>query len=791
MGQPAGWPEKPFGERPFLWWDSHRWILWDGQRWTQARDQSRSRDRTVGQSVPGTNQPHDRHVSGDVTEYRGVGQGLATRAEPQYYLPRSGGDSAGSAAGDRQALVATLTLSALFALSLVILLAGYGLDIVALRLTGVLGALFFGVGGTPWKIFLHQGLTVRLALAVLIGISLPTLLASVMVLGPLWHPLLVAIVLGTVVVIVHVRASWEALTKLRASGGDLLPPGGGTSWLNLSTGLTAAGTFWWLWSAVTGRHMVPGIGGFLTQISPMWYVGLLLVLGGIVLAWNRGETTVMIGVASLVAALTVTPAFVYGLPQIQSAAKHVGFVQQVLGVGHLDRHIGIYQAYSGFFSLSGWICDLAGTRDPMGLATYWPIIIDIAGLAVLRLFFGTLLRSSYRIYIALAFSFLVNVAGQDYFSPQSVGFVLAFGIFALAIGAEATGLSRRTRIGLIILISCALAVIHELSPYLVAVVLGVFVVAKIVRPIYIPLLAGLPAALWALLNWSVLRRFVSFHGFSLSNLTPPKTVATPGLERLPIVGQGTDAMLAGLLVLICLAMIGFLAAVTRKSGWGFFSPSYAWAMLISAGSGLFLVAANPYGNEGIFRAALFAVPWLAALAVTAAPQAAQDWLRFPLAVLLAGLAATYCLSSFALDNADVIRTGDVTALNFYHTKASSSGYILNLSYGDTPVGMVSLASGHSVTWSRIVPQSGGHVTALNKDSASLLARNYLLYVLKRQGRLDALYAIWSPASVNHAVDYGLETAATAQAWVRALSSSPYWKLVYYNNGTYLFRMVLQ
>lgn len=799
MGHPIGWPEKPSGERPFLWWDGQRWIRWDGQRWMQERNQSRSRGRMERQPVIGTDQYYGRHVNGDVTGYERVGQRLgATRAQPQYALPRSGGNSAPSAADDRRASIATLVLSALFALSLVVLLAGYGIDIVALRLTGVLGAFFFGVGAMPLKVFRHAGLTVRLAVAVLVGISASTLVASVMVLGPLWHPLLAAILLGTVAVILHVRASREALLRLRTSGETLQPQLDSASWLNLSTGITAVGTFWWLVSAAAAGHIVPVIGGFLTRISPMWYVGLLLVLGGIVLAWNRGEPAAIFGVVSLVAALTITPALAYGLPNVQWAAKHIGFVQQVLDIGHLDRHTGIYQAYSGFFSLSGWICDLAGTKDSVGLATYWPFMVGLAGLAVLRLFFGMLLQSTYRIYVALTLTFLVNAIGQNYFSPQSVGFVLAFGIFALAIGGEGTDLSRRTRIGLVVLVSCALAVTHEFSPYMVAVVLGVFVVAKIVRPIYFPLITGFPAVLWALLNWSVLRRFVSLSGFALSNFTPPKTVATPGLARLPIVGQGSDAMLASLLVLIFLAAIGFLAAVTRRPGWEFFSPRYAWAMLIAAGSGLFIIAANPYGNEGIFRAALFAIPWLAALAVTSVPQVTRDWLTFPFAVLLTGLAATYCLASFGLDNGTTIRQGDVKALEFYTTKASSEGHILNLSYGYTPTGMFSLGSGNPVAWSAVVPQSDGHVTAMTGDSATILARNYLLYVLEKKadtsGRADTgpgeLYAIWSPASVHYAIDYGLETAATARAWLRALASSSQWKLVYSDNGTYLFRLVL-
>jgi hypothetical protein len=501
----------------------------------------------------------------------------------------------------------------------------------------------------------------------------------------------------------------------------------------------------------------------------------------------------MTGVASLIAALTITPAIVYGLPGTPTAAKHVGFVQQVLGIHYLDRTAGIYQAYSGFFSLSAWICNLAGVKESMGLAAYWPFVINIAGLAVLRHFFGVLLRSTYRIYIAIALTFLVDVVGQNYFSPQSVGYVLVFGVYALGIGGQRTNLSQRMRIGLIVVFSCAVAVTHEFSPFIGAAVLAIFVIVRRVRPIYIPLAALLPAVLWAVLNWSVLGSFASLYDFgNLSNFAPPKTAVTPGLQRLPIVGQGTDAEVAGLVVLIGLAAVGFLAAVTRQSGWKFFSPAYAWSMILSAGAGLALIVANPYGNEGIFRAVLFAIPWLAALAVTAIPRFSRGWLVIPFAMLLTGLAATFCIASFGLDNADVIRPGDVAALNFYNAKASSKGYILDLSYGDTPTGMLSLANGHSVGWSTIVPQTGDRVDPMTPESAALLARNYLAYVAQDQGgSTSALYAIWSPSSVDYSIDYGLETAATAVAWEQALVASPVWKLVYHSDGTYLFRLDVQ
>lgn len=773
MPHPTGWPDGSSDGTSFLWWDGDRWTEESRPRppaktaWQPALDADQWPARQARRHIPDPERPIDR-----LRETRVDG-------------------SAGRFADGQRYPAVTLGLSGLFAVSLAVLLAGYELDSTALRIGGVLGALFFGVGAAPLKVFRHAGLTVRLALAVLVGISLPTLVASVMALTGFWHPLIAAILLGIVVAAVHVRASREALAELRGARHRTPLMAGWSSWLNLSSTITAAGSACWVWAAVTSGHIDPGVGGFLTQIAPMWYAGLLLVLGGIVLARDRGEPAATIGIVSLVAALTSTPALVYGLPRVQTAAKHVGFVQQVLGSHYLDMHSGIYQAYSGFFALSAWICAAAGTRDAMGLAAYWPCIIDIAGLAVLRLFFGVLLRSPYRSYVALALTFLVEVVGQDYFSPQSVGYVLVFGIYALAIDGGQTNLGRRTRTILILLISCAAAVTHEFSPYIGAAVLAIFVIARLVRPIYLPLAVALPAILWAALNWSVTGSFISVYDlFSLSNFQPPKTVAAAGLQRLPIVGQSSDALLTGLVVLIGLAAVGFLTAVSRRSRWGFFSPAYAWSMIISAGAGLALIVANPYGNEGIFRAVLFAIPWLAALAVTSVPRVAPSWVMFPFAMLLTGLAATYCVSAFGLDNAGVIRPGDVQALDFFQAKASSSGYILDLSYGDTPTGMVALAPGHSVGWSSVVPQSGDHIAALGPESAALLARNYLAYVGDNQGNTNQLYAIWSPASVDYAVDYGLESDATAVAWRQALSSSSIWKLVYYNDGTYLFQLTL-
>ena len=239
------------------------------------------------------------------------------------------------------------------------------------------------------------------------------------------------------------------------------------------------------------------------------------------------------------------------MPRSQSAAKHIDLVQTILQSHFLNRGAGIYQAYSGFFSGIAWIADLAGTRtvaDVTAIATYWPFIVELFILAGLRFFFGRMVSSWYRIWLAITLVILVNAIGADYFSPQSAGFALAVAAFPLALQREFEGFGQRTKVALLVLAGCALAVTHELSPYAVGGVLVLMVMFRIIRPWWIPATILGPALLWAGLNKSVLSGFISISSLgTFSNFAPPKTAATPGLWRQAVVGQSWHALTLGLL----------------------------------------------------------------------------------------------------------------------------------------------------------------------------------------------------------------------------------------------------
>ena len=697
---------------------------------------------------------------------------------------------------------ARLTLSALFGASLLLYAAGSAGQAGPVRAAGLAGALFFGVGTAPLQLSGRARLDLRLGIAGVVGMSVPLVVASAMVLTPWWHPVLAAAVIGAAAAVVHAWACARVLS--RQSWGELFGrpwsrPGGR---LGIGSGASiaciAAGTVLWCAAAVRVGHVVPGVLGFLPKISVFWYAGLACLLAGIVLARGRSEWHAASGVLSLLAALTLTPALVYAMPRDQTAAKHIQLVQTVLQAHFLNRGAGIYQAYSGFFSGLAWLCDLAGIHDPTGIATYWPFLIGLLALAELRLFFGRLTSSPYRSWAAIALVVLVNAIGEDYFSPQSVGFALGLGVFALAVGPpwpgqrepgqggpgpRWPGLDERARIILLVLAGCALAVTHELSPYIVGGVLVVLVIFRTIRPWYVPATILLPAIGWALLNRDDLSGFISLSDmWHLSNFEAPAAPVMPGLERLPIVAESSDALALGLLVLIALASIGFVRTIRDRS---------AWAFMVSAGVGLGLITVNPYGNEGIFRAALFAIPWLAAMTLRAVAPGARRWAEGIYAATAVLLTGTYLVAAFGLDNASVIRPADFQALRTYEAMTAPDSFLLVLSYGNLPVSInLSPLNPRSVAWNYIVAPA--QALARHPDAADVgdLASNYLRYAQRIGGATNELYAVWSPASVEGSVNYGQETLSQAQAWRSLMIASPDWRVVYASHGTYLFRDVV-
>jgi hypothetical protein len=706
----------------------------------------------------------------------------AVLIRPPFPSPPDAAEPGRSRPGARETATARFVISGLSLASLAIGAVAYTLGADQVRALGLLTFCLLGVGSAPWQLSAALRLPARLAMTVLTGIGTFTLVPMLMIATHAWHPAVAFVVVAAVCAALHVAGAVLAANDARAgtTGADAARR---PLVRSPAVVLAVLGALLCFGAALTHRHIDPGVAGFLPRIGPLWYAGLVLILLGLLSAGDEDERRLVIPVVVLLLIITLTPALVYDGPRSQSAAKHVDLVQQIRTLHRPNSAVLVYNAWSGFFAAMAWLADITGIRDPLGLAAFWPPLVGVLRLAALRYFFGQVLSGAYRCWAAISLVVLVDSLGQDYFSPQSVGLVVGLVAYGLALSRR-TGWSRPA---LLLAAGCVLAVSHQLSPYIVGGVLVVLVTFRQVRPWWTPLLVLGPAGLWTLLHRSGVSQFVKLNSIGqLQNFRPPKLVGSPGLHRLPIVGATVDALLVALVVLGTFALIGLLHERRRLR---------AWAIVCCPTVGLALVAINPYGHEGIFRATVFGIPWLALLAVAWLPAQRRLRARLPLVAAIAIVTPAFLIATFGLDGTNVSRASDVAAFRFLQAEARAEPgrmhYPLQLGGGDLP-GPVARWKGNYWPVGRDdigadpVREEPAPFDA-DRQVARLTAR-LLRYSGERLGAAR-LYTVWSPVDSEYDYEYALQLPDQFAALRDAFLRSPYWEMAFRRDGTYVFRFV--
>jgi hypothetical protein len=412
---------------------------------------------------------------------------------------------------------------------------------------------------------------------------------------------------------------WSALARVRLS------------WPLLLVSMT-------LWAVGVSRTDVAHLGpyGLPADLPIVFYLGLgLLVLSASVeLAQVRpSRVCLACHAVGLVVILYGTAPLVYPEGRYSWLYKTIGVVQYINTHGQLAGNIDIYQNWPGFFALTAWFDKVAGVASPLVYAKWAQLFFELAALPVLYLAFQALALPSRQRWIAILLYYASNPIGQDYFSPQALGTVLGLGVMALALrwlyvgnrsGPASAGVAapdsqpeadaKRGRfdgavpvIALLVGVFFVLTFSHELSPYLVAAQLAMLAIAGLVRPRWVPFL--LVAIAFAYLiphfdfvndRYGLLRSL----GHFFSNIAPPALAAGGPLPASQaVIERCAEALTLGMWVL---ALVG--AWMRRRSG------RTVRTLAILAFSSILILAAVPYGNEGILRVYLFSLPWASALA---------------------------------------------------------------------------------------------------------------------------------------------------------------------------------
>lgn len=672
-------------------------------------------------------------------------------------------------------------LAALSVISLETGYVGFALGADWLRLVSVLVFCLLGIGSAPWQLNAKLDAYERLTLTFVTSVAVLTLVPLGMIGLHIWYPTAAFLLVAGGCLPLHLLCLVRQIQEARASDATGWP----TRYLPIAqsralaqrvlvdglpaTAPASVGAAMCLISAMFHRHITPDFFGFLPHIGVTWYVGLVLLLFGLTLGGRR-EHSLSVPVFLTVLVLTLTPALTYDGPRSQSAAKHVDFVLQIQSLHDLGSTLPVYSAWAGFFAATAWLCSISGITDPMSLATAWPALLALFRVVALRNLFGQILPRTEQCWVAVTLAVLADSIGADYFSPQSVGFVLGVAAVSVALARN----KNVPRVSMLLVAGVTLAVTHQLSPYIVGGVLAVLVVFRRLRPWWLPALVLGPAVVWAALHWTVVKGFVSFGAFGqVGNFRPPQTVAVGGLQRLPVVDQTILALVIAILVVGSLALVTFIRS-RRDVG--------AWALACCSGAGVLLVALNPYGQEGIFRAALFGLPWLAVLASPVFFAGRELRSRLGLFLTAGVLLAAFLVSSFGLDAVNVIRPGDLAAVRLFQQlggpRPPQPYYLLLLTPGDQPTTPTTQGGTFTMFGS-------GRDLAPSPD-VQVLTRRLLRHAGEPTSQAE-LFALYSPAGANYGQAYALQSRAQSAELRDSFLASPFWSVKYEADGSYLFK----
>ena len=209
------------------------------------------------------------------------------------------------------------------------------------------------------------------------------------------------------------------------------------------------------------------------------------------------------------------------------------------------------------------------------------------------------------------------------------------------------------------LLQFAIAITRQITPYFIVASLVVLVLFGLLRPIWIPLVPLVPGAGWALLNYSSWKGYFSFSDiFNLgANVqTPAATIV--GEHPDIVLKISTIALATGPFVVGVLALWFLLQNRTRLN----------FALAVCAASAGSLVLITDYGQEGLYRTTLFALPWLCVLAVGDGPRTLlrSTYLRVALFALLS---MTFIFANFALDGMNAVQPSQIQAEQNYELSA--------------------------------------------------------------------------------------------------------------------------
>ena len=274
-------------------------------------------------------------------------------------------------------------------------------------------------------------------------------------------------------------------------------------------GLIITGALLWLFSLFQARDALRNNANALGQLGLfsilpfLFFAALsLLVLSfffTLLLVRKNRLSLLICHTFLLILVLNLTPAIVEGTARFSTSYFNYQTVDYVSKIGHVDSSVFWALNWPGFSIFISIFTQITGISGQSILLVY-PTIYNSMLFVPLFLLFRALSKDDRVVWLALWFAFFGNWVGQDYFSMQSIGFLVIVLVLFLLLKNMNQGMHKRQWGIMFFLLFSYTVSSHFLSSLAILSVTLVLFLAKYLRRPFLLFSSATLVAAWTIFN---------------------------------------------------------------------------------------------------------------------------------------------------------------------------------------------------------------------------------------------------------------------------------------------------
>jgi hypothetical protein len=454
--------------------------------------------------------------------------------------------------------------------------------------------------------------------------------------------------------------------------------------------------------------------GLIQALSPWYYIVIVALL--LSLAWTLGVTehrSWLLSAHLIVLVILVhgAPAIVESAPRFATAWLHAGFTDYVADNGKFLPKVDARFSWPSFFAGSALIDKVAGLRAAISLIRWWPVALNLLYLPFVFQIAGAFLRSGEKAWIATVLFPLANWVGQDYYSPQSIAFLLYLAFVFVLIGPlgandgplllfywRSHGPRRILRMRrpqvhegdlqisqarkkspapgfylcVLVLLMAAMATGHQLTPIIATFSALVLVLTGRTRVRWAVLVFVLLTVGWvcygAVTFWS------GHFGMLLGGVgSVQSNVGSSVFNRI----QGSFAHRFVVDVRLVMSLLVWLMAIIGGVVWRSRSGDRT-ALVASFFVPFAMLAGGSYGGEAVLRVYLFALPFATCLIAALISELRWPSKQMATGMVLVVLVPFFLVSRWGNELFELVRPNEITAVQMLYRIANPGSTLISI-----------------------------------------------------------------------------------------------------------------